>query len=83
MADTISEALKDATERLHARAEDLRDRAHYQVRKNAPRAKRALNAGYDEAEGAIRSFAGNRAAQAWVAAGVAALIVGMLLFRRR
>jgi hypothetical protein len=83
MADTISEAFRDATERLHARAEDLRDRAHYQVRKNAPRAQRALSAGYDEAEGAIRSLASNRAAQAWVAAGAAALIIGVFLFRRK
>jgi hypothetical protein len=84
MADTtLSEAFKSATDRLHERVATLGDQASYQVRKNMPRAERALNSGYDEAEGALRSLANNRTAQAWLAAGVVALIIGMFLSHRR
>jgi hypothetical protein len=86
MADTtMSEAFKDATDKLHERVVALGDQAAYQVRKNVPRAERALNAGYDEAADAVRAFAGNRNAQLWTAAAVGGLglAIGLLLFSRR
>jgi len=86
MADTtISAAFKDATEKLHERAVALGDQTVYQVRKNVPRAERALNAGYDEAADAVRAFAGNRNAQIWAATALGGLgvAIGLLLFSRR
>ncbi len=83
---TISEAFKTATDKLHERVVALGDQANYQVRKNVPRAQRALNAGYDEAADAVRSLATNRSAQAWLAVGVVAAaigVAGLLLARRR
>lgn len=86
MADTtMSAAFKDATDKLHERVVDLGDQAVYQVRKNVPRAQRALGAGYDEASDALRSFSGDRNAQIWAAAALGGLgiAIGLALFSRR
>jgi hypothetical protein len=83
MESSITDAFKTATEKLHDRVAALGDQATYQVRKNVPRAQRALNAGYDEASDALRSLAGNRTAQLWIAAGAVGLFAGLFLLRSR
>lgn len=80
---TMSDAFKAAAEKLHERVAALGDEAHYQVRKQRPRAERALHAGYDEAARATRSIAHSRSVQGWIVAGAVGLIIGSILLGRR
>ena len=79
---TMSAAFKDAADKLHDQVAALGDEAERRIRRHAPRARRALNEGYEETVGAVRAFGSNRTAQAWLIAGALGLIVGLFLFRR-
>ncbi|MDB5361047.1 MAG: hypothetical protein JWO51_2344 [Rhodospirillales bacterium] len=80
---TMSDAFNAAAEKLQDRVAALGDQANYQVRKQRPRAERALRAGYDEAARATLSIARSRSVQGWIVAGAIGLIIGSILLGRR
>jgi len=79
---TMSAAFKDAADKLHDRVAALGDQASRRIRRDAPRARKALNEGYDEAARAARALGHNRAAQGWMLAAALGLILGVILLRR-
>ncbi len=79
---TMSAAFKDAADKLHDRVAALGDEVERRVRRHAPRARAALNEGYDETARAARALAGNRAVQGLVIAGALGLVIGLVLSRR-
>jgi ElaB/YqjD/DUF883 family membrane-anchored ribosome-binding protein len=79
---TMSAAFKDAADKLHDQVAALGDEAERRIRRHAPRAREALNEGYDETVRAARALGRNRAVQGWVIAGALGLVIGLVLFRR-
>lgn len=80
---SLAETFKAATDIIYDRLSMIEDRARGEVQQNLPRARHALNVGY-QALGSIRSLSNsNRPLFGWGAVAVVGAALGLFLMRRK